>query len=1032
LKETDTTINQVCENIIKAIPPGWQYPEICVARITLEGMEYKSLNFEETPWLLSANIVQQDQVVGTINVYYLRQMPTADIGPFLKEEKKLIETIADRLNYFLAYSKMKHLFKESRVARKDLAETGIDDWETVLDLVRQTDNALFLRISNKMLNHLCWSGIEEAEALRREERNREVEIGESRSDEAKKGNRSRVLDFSSEFTEKIFRIAAEHLSNDTILSRIQMWIQEDKLVTLLRTVRRRLPLSQVFGNLRRYFFTTRDETYTRYPLARGLKVLLIESILSNRLDYIKIARDYVDIEDLYQLLQRMIFSNESHGKLGGKGADLFLASQVLRKTPDITGFSSPPRKPRTWYISSDMMLEFLHYNNMDDAIEQKYKDIERVRLEYPNVLDMFQQADFPPEMVSGLSAALDDFDNSPIIVRSSSLLEDRTGFAFVNKYKSVFLANQGSREERLQDLKRAVAEIYASNFAPEPIEYRAKHSLLEFSEQMGIMIQEVVGTRVGPYFLPAYSGIALSRNYLQVTFGHKSNSGFVHIIPGLWTRTTIRNGEEHPVAILPDATPYQSDGSAEDSARHAPRKIDVINLETNNLQTVDVNELFENFGDQYPGQDLILSVNENGHIRQLDPDREKRKPQRGNFVVTFDGLVKRSPFIARIKNLLRILEEKFGMPVEIEFSSDGENLYLLQCRPQFFHMTSRSVKIPEDIPEEQLVFSSRPCASNGHAFNITHIVYLDPEAHEKLKGREYQQDILRVLGELNRMLPGKQFVLICAGRWSTNATDVGGIEIKHCDIGNTAALIELSKAGQSGVGILSADVHFLSDIRESNMILLPIMPDDEATFLNKQFILRSVNILPELLPEYAYLSDVIRVIDLPDATEGMVMQVIMNAEQDRAIGLLADAGQQFASPAESELLEEEYPENYCHWRCHMAEKLASQIDPEKSGVVGVYLFGSTKNGTAGPASPIDILIHFRGMDDQRDELVSWLEGWSLCLDEINYLRTGYRSGGLLNFHIVTDEDIKNKTSFAVKIDAVTGAARPLRLKEIVV
>ena len=59
----------------------------------------------------------------------------------------------------------------------------------------------------------------------------------------------------------------------------------------------------------------------------------------------------------------------------------------------------------------------------------------------------------------------------------------------------------------------------------------------------------------------------------------------------------------------------------------------------------------------------------------------------------------------------------------------------------------------------------------------------------------------------------------------------------------------------------------------------------------------------------------------------------------------------------------------------------------------------------------------------------WLDGWSLCLDEINYLRTGYRTGGLLDVHLVTDEDIANKTSYAVKIGAVTDAARPLALKK---
>jgi pyruvate,water dikinase len=59
--------------------------------------------------------------------------------------------------------------------------------------------------------------------------------------------------------------------------------------------------------------------------------------------------------------------------------------------------------------------------------------------------------------------------------------------------------------------------------------------------------------------------------------------------------------------------------------------------------------------------------------------------------------------------------------------------------------------------------------------------------------------------------------------------------------------------------------------------------------------------------------------------------------------------------------------------------------------------------------------------------VVWLEGWSLCLDEINYLKTGYRSRGLLDVHLVCDEDIARRTSYAAKIGAVTDAARALEV-----
>jgi len=117
------------------------------------------------------------------------------------------------------------------------------------------------------------------------------------------------------------------------------------------------------------------------------------------------------------------------------------------------------------------------------------------------------------------------------------------------------------------------------------------------------------------------------------------------------------------------------------------------------------------------------------------------------------------------------------------------------------------------------------------------------------------------------------------------------------------------------------------------------------------------------------------------------------------------------------------------WRYKMAEKICQCLDFNKFNVKGFYVFGSTKNACSGPASDIDILIHFRGNQVQRENLLLWLDGWSQALAEINFQRTGYETEGLLDVHLITDEDIKNKTSFAVKIGAITDAARPLKVIE---
>jgi predicted nucleotidyltransferase len=161
----------------------------------------------------------------------------------------------------------------------------------------------------------------------------------------------------------------------------------------------------------------------------------------------------------------------------------------------------------------------------------------------------------------------------------------------------------------------------------------------------------------------------------------------------------------------------------------------------------------------------------------------------------------------------------------------------------------------------------------------------------------------------------------------------------------------------------------------------------------------------------------------------------MNSELDEAVGVLSspDLQDQTRAPSGKARVWQEVPdvpaEEHWRWRLDMAERIASLLDPDRFGVVGMWVFGSTKNATAGSGSDIDLIVHFRGEEEQRKKLLIWLEGWSLSLAQMNFLRTGYRSDGLLDVHLITDKDIDKKSSYAVKIDAVTDAARPLRMME---
>ncbi len=203
-------------------------------------------------------------------------------------------------------------------------------------------------------------------------------------------------------------------------------------------------------------------------------------------------------------------------------------------------------------------------------------------------------------MLRGLGVVLDDLEGRPIIVRSSSLLEDRLGSAFSGKYKSLFLANTGTKRERLAALTDAIAEVYASVFAPDPIEYRARRGFLDLHEEMGILIQEVVGRRIGEYFLPVFSGVAFSSNEFRWSARIRREDGLLRLVPGLGTRAVDRLADDYPVLVAPGQPGLKVNQTVDEALRYSPKKLDVVNLGTGSFETIECSGLLAEHGHELP------------------------------------------------------------------------------------------------------------------------------------------------------------------------------------------------------------------------------------------------------------------------------------------------------------------------------------------------------------------------------------------------------------------------------------------------
>lgn len=1029
------SLPEIFESIVNVLPSGWQYPDLCKGRIVYDKCSYETPGFYNSPYLESCPIKVEGVPVGVIEVIYTKQVPMTDEGYFLEKERKLIKTIADRIGQTILHRRI----KEMLVSWNELEgldspkKPGGNEWLTIVDLLLRTDPELLLHVSQKMVNFLYHKGIKEIEPVMQE-----INPGWTYSyahGEVNYPSEKLPLGNIVHISEKTFAVASKTMSDNEIATRLKKWIQEQKAYFLIKTVARLgSTVGEILEAIIRYRNIAGDTSLLYHPAERWLEVALIRRFLSDNLKFIEKAKKFVCIQDFYEIVNRMIFPAQSSGRLGGKSTGLFLAQQIIKCESQEQPLLQSIKIPKTWYITSDEVIEFLHYNNLENLYEQKYKDLSEIRMDYPNIIQTMKNARFPSAIIRSLNMALDDFGDSPLIVRSSSLLEDQSGTAFSGKYKSLFLANQGkTKKERLKALMDAIIEVYASIFSPDSIKYRAERSLLDFQEEMGIMIQEVVGVRVGPYHMPLYSGVVFSNNEFRWSPRIKYEDGLIRLVMGLGTRAVDRLSDDFPILISPGQPSLRVNTVPEEILYYSPKMIDVINLETNRFETIPIKNLLKEHGSQINDVQQIVSVYQPGYIARVpfyNIDFEQDE-----LVVTFDGLISDTNFIKKIKLILNTLQDKIGSPVDIEFASDGSDFYLLQCRPQSSRPESLPAPIPKDLNDKDVIFSANRHIANGLISDISHIVYVVPEEYGKVQDIDTLYNVGKAVGILNTLLPKRHFILIGPGRWGSRGDIKMGVQVSYADISNTAALIEVARRKSGYVPEPSFGTHFFQDLVEANIRYLALYPDDNGIIFNDKFFRTAKNILNELIPEYSYLDNIIKVIDVPASKGGRALHIAMNADLSEALGYLDQFSMQSKNLKTKQVIPDvtgdpaRFDDSFWRWRFYMSERIAESMDMNRFGVHGLYLIGSTNNGTAGPGSDIDLLVHFRGSAEQRQALADWLEGWSNCLAEMNYLKTGYRTSGLLDVHIITDEDIEHNNSFAAKIGAVTDPAFLLKLNE---
>ena len=892
LDREDLSLTQVLQAVAEVLPHGFKYEEVCQARIHFWGECFETKGFVPSTWTLRAPILVKGDTLGEVEVVYLENRSSRAPGsPFHLDQKKLVDLTAQKLGHLAEVRIAQHSGEMVSSPAPAPVPDRKPEWRAILDLLGDIDPPMHHRLIRRLMNHATKLGVPGVHKMIAQFDPALYAQGEASSHGSNAPLPKRDIEMLRKTFGEIQDVVALVFEDAGLTLLLKKWMRQDKLGYLaIATEKRDIPLVEITELVDRFCRETQGEDVSGLSLPddMNVRVALIRRFLTENLKFIGIAKNHLFITDFGQILSHVAGPAQGNGKLGGKAAGLILAKRILRRNGKGNPLIESIRTPKTWYITSDGIWNFLRHNSLEDLWSLKFSPMEEVRSTFPYLEQVFKNSFFSHEMYQQIQFAMDDLGEGPLIVRSSSLLEDSEGMAFSGKYRSLFLANTGSRDDRLEALIDAVAEVYASVFGPDPIQYRAERGLLDFVEEMGIIIQKVVGKQVGKYFFPAFAGVAFSHNEFRWSPRLKREDGIIRMVAGLGTRAVDRMGRDFPFLLSPGQPNLRVNVTPEQVEHYAQSAMDVINLETGRFESLDVRDVFKHAGDDFPLLEQIVSVLEDGFLKK--PMKGMIRTGEDDLLVTFAGLVERTDFVRQMREMLRILQEALGMPVDLEFAHDGERLYLLQCRPQSRMAEEGLVTMPTKVDFDHKLFSASKFVTNGYVSGIRYLVYVDPEEYRKMPDLADLVGIADTVSQLNQLLPRRKFILMGPGRWGSRGDVTLGVGITYSGINNTSLLVEIARKKGNYVPDLSFGTHFFQDLVEARIHYLALYPDEEGNIFNEAFFQDSPSVLSQLLPEHGRLERAVRVIDVEQVFPGCEFNVVMDADKDRALGYVRPQG----------------------------------------------------------------------------------------------------------------------------------------------
>lgn len=477
------------------------------------------------------------------------------------------------------------------------------------------------------------------------------------------------------------------------------------------------------------------------------------------------------------------FARIGEGSLGGKGRGLAFIDNIIKRHATLNRFDNATVMiPKTVVLCTDIFEEFMDTNDLYPIALSDADDSE--------ILAAFRNARLPRRLLGDFLTYI-EVTQSPVAVRSSSLLEDSHYQPFAGIYNTYMVPYLDDRRQMLLMLSDAIKGVYASVYFKDSKAYmQATRNVID-QEKMAVIIQEVVGQQHGMRFYPSMSGVGRSLNYYPIN-DERADEGIVNLALGLGKYIvdgglTLRVCPHHPAKVLQTS-------ETEIALRETQTRfyaLDLTNMGENfsiddsfNLLRLPVKEA------EQDGSLQFIASTFNAADQTIYPGIYPG----GRKILSFVGVLEHDvmPIPTLLQEILSLGQHEMRRPVEIEFAVNIDvaerscTFYLLQIRPMVDVKSDVHIDLSA-IDTADVILRSDNSLGHGQPDDICDIVYVKTDNYRAADNPAIAQEIERINARF--LAEERHYVLVGPGRWGSSDPWLG-IPVKWPAISAARIIVE--------------------------------------------------------------------------------------------------------------------------------------------------------------------------------------------------------------------------------------------------